>query len=166
MPTIHFGAMKRKEKLPIVVTQGKGLKIYPFEFSTRSLGLPISNPEGSFFSSLSCIFGFCSFVFGPPLLYMFHDIHRFQAFFCVRLFSTCSINAIIKTKKSMVPMPTTSFQHLFEGNQQILAPIRKYVHMSKINEIGSKHIFHLVINIIINNDNFQFILQCVKITMY
>jgi hypothetical protein len=82
--------------------------LYP-EFSTRSLGLRISNPKGSFFSSLSCIFRFCSFVFGPPLLYMFHDIHRFQAFFCVRLFSTCSITAIMKTKKSMVPMPTTSF---------------------------------------------------------
>ncbi len=56
--------------------------------------------------------------------------------------------------------------NLFEGNEQILAPIRKYVHMSQINEIGSKHIIHLVINIIISNDNFHFILQCVEIRMY
>ncbi len=56
--------------------------------------------------------------------------------------------------------------YLFEGNEQILAPIRNYVHMSKINEIGSKHIFHLVINIIISNDNFHFILQCVEIIMH
>ncbi len=38
MPTIHFGAIKWKEKLTMVFTQGKGLKIDPFEFSTHSLG--------------------------------------------------------------------------------------------------------------------------------
>jgi hypothetical protein len=53
MPTIHFGARKRNEKLPMVFTQGKGLKIYPFEFSTHSLGLLISNPEGYIFRSLA-----------------------------------------------------------------------------------------------------------------
>jgi hypothetical protein len=74
MPTIHFGAVKWKEKLPMVFTQGMGLKIDPFEFSTRSLGLLISNPEGSIFRSFSCIFGFCSCVLGPPLLYTFHTI--------------------------------------------------------------------------------------------
>jgi hypothetical protein len=38
MPTIHFGVIKWKEKLPMVFTQGKGLKIDPLEFSTHSLG--------------------------------------------------------------------------------------------------------------------------------
>jgi hypothetical protein len=98
-----------KEKLPMVFTQGKRQKLDNFEFSTCSLGLPISNPEGSIFRSFSCIFGFCSFDFGPPFY-----IHRFQAFFCVRLFSTCSTNTVIKTKKSIVLMPTTSFlNHCF-----------------------------------------------------
>jgi len=42
---------KRKEKWPLVFTPGKGLKIDHFEFSTHSLGLPISYPnaEGSIF---------------------------------------------------------------------------------------------------------------------
>jgi hypothetical protein len=56
--------------------------------------------------------------------------------------------------------------YFFQVNEQILAPIRKYVHMCKINEIGNKHIFRLVINIIISNDNFHFILQCVEIIMH
>jgi hypothetical protein len=51
-------------------------------------------------------------------------------------------------------------------NEQILAPIRKYVHLSKITEISSKHISHLVLHIIISNDNFQIIVKCVEITMY
>ncbi len=111
MPTIHFGAIQWKEKLPMVFTQGKGLKIDPLEFSTHSLGLPISNPEGSIFRSFSLLF-FC--FWSSPFIYISHHIHHFQAFFCVRLFSTCSINTIIKTKKSMVPMPTKSFlNHYF-----------------------------------------------------
>jgi len=36
---------KRREKWPLVFTPGKGLKIEPFEFSTHSLGLLISNPN-------------------------------------------------------------------------------------------------------------------------
>jgi len=55
--------------------------------------------------------------------------------------------------------------YVFEVNEQIFVPIRKYVHMSKVNEIDSKHIFHFIINIMINNDYFHFILQCVEITM-
>ncbi len=81
MPTIHFDAINRKEKLPMVFTQGKGLKVNPFEFSTLSLGLLISNLEGSIFRSFCCTFGFCSSVFGPPVLYVFHGFHHFQAFF-------------------------------------------------------------------------------------
>jgi hypothetical protein len=77
--TIHFGAIKQTEKLPMVFTQGKGLKLDPFKFSTHSLGLPISNPEGSIFQSFSCIFGFCSFLFGPPLLYTFHRFSSFSS---------------------------------------------------------------------------------------
>jgi hypothetical protein len=100
---------KRKEKLPLVFTEGKGLKIDPFEFSTRSLGPPISNPGGSIFRPFSCTLGFCPFVLVLPFYIGFIGFHHFQAFFCVRLFSTCSINTIIKTTKSMVPMPTTSF---------------------------------------------------------
>jgi hypothetical protein len=70
---------KRKEKLPLVFTQGKGLKIDPFEFSTRSLGPPISNPGGSIFRPFSCTLGFCSFVFGPPFLYRFHSFSSFSS---------------------------------------------------------------------------------------
>jgi hypothetical protein len=52
--------------------------------------------------------------------------------------------------------------HLFEVNEQILSSIQKHVHISKINEIGNKQIFHLVINIIINNDNFHYICNVSK----
>jgi hypothetical protein len=105
---------KWKEELPLVFIQGKGLKIDTFEFSTCSLGLPISNPEGFIFRPFSCTLAFCSFVFGPPFYIGFTGFHHFQAFFCVRLFSTCSKNTIIKTTKSIASMPTTSFlKHYF-----------------------------------------------------
>jgi len=67
---MHRG--KQKEKSPLVFTYGKGLKIDPFEFSTHSLSLPISNPERSIFRPFFCTLGFCSSFFGPPLLYPFH----------------------------------------------------------------------------------------------
>ncbi len=47
-----------------------------------------------------------------------------------------------------------------------LAPSQKYVHVNKNIEIVNKHIFQITINIVSSNDNFHFILQCIKITMY
>jgi len=82
--------------------------------------------------------------------------HAYHTFWCRKSPPTSDGTMLIKSLHL----------HLFEVNEQILSPIQKHVHMSKINEIGNKQIFHLVINIIINNDNFHFILQCVKITMY
>jgi hypothetical protein len=40
------------------------------------------------------------------------------------------------------------------------------VHVNKNNEIVNKNIFHLAINIFVNNNNFHFTLQCIEITMY
>jgi hypothetical protein len=47
--------------------------------------------------------------------------------------------------------------YIFEINGH-LVPGQKYVHMSKNNEIVSKNMCYLVINIVGNNDNFHFIL--------
>ncbi len=160
------------------IQKGIFLDPWPPDLKSRSV----------YFQILVLYFRLLFFFLGPLLLYTY-GFHRFQAFFCVRLFSTCSINTI-KRIKSMVPMPTTSFlnhyflqEHTSPGlyihrrkgkhqcfsrpfspalnhHQPLMAhlyqeltfvpfwrqwpdscPNRKYVHMSKINEMGSKHIF-------------------------
>jgi hypothetical protein len=48
----------------------------------------------------------------------------------------------------------------------ILPQVEKYVHMNKNNKIVSENTFHLLINIVGNNDIFCFTLQHIEITMY
>ncbi len=126
-----FWCRKVERKITYGLYPVKGSENIPFQILNPFPWLTDLQSGRVYFQILLLYFRLLFLCFGSsPFIYVSHGINHFQAFFCVRLFSTCSTNTIIKTKKSMVPMLTTSFlNHSF---RQEHASHCLYIHHRKV----------------------------------